>query len=83
MDNHVCSLSNMKANSTMSAQMLAGQMAGSAVRQLQTLMLTNCMVFAHKEVIPAFYLLTCHEMLLRKPSIELPGFLSATRCTPS
>lgn len=47
MDSHVYSLLNMKAKSTMSEQMLGGQMGGSGVRQLQTLMLTNCMDFAH------------------------------------
>uniref|UniRef100_R7VWR7 Macrophage mannose receptor 1-like protein 1 n=1 Tax=Columba livia TaxID=8932 RepID=R7VWR7_COLLI len=41
-DSHVYSLLNMKTNSTMSAQMLEGQMAGSDVQQLQTLTLTNC-----------------------------------------
>lgn len=46
-DSHVYSLLNMKTNSTMSAQMLEGQTAGSDVQQLQTLMLTNCMDFAH------------------------------------
>lgn len=34
MDSHVYSLSNTKVSSTMSAQMLVGQMAGSGVRQL-------------------------------------------------
>lgn len=47
MDSHVYSLSNMKANSTTSAQMPVGQMACSGVRQQQTLMLINCMDFAH------------------------------------
>lgn len=47
MDSLVYSLSNTKTGSTMSAQMLAGQMAGSGVQQLQILMLINCMDFAH------------------------------------
>lgn len=47
MDSLVYSLSNMKANNTTSAQMLVGQMAGCGVQQLKTLMLINCMDFAH------------------------------------
>lgn len=47
MDSLVYSLSSMKANNTMSAQMLVGQMAGSGVQQLKTLMLISCMDFAH------------------------------------
>lgn len=47
MDSLVYSLSNTKTSSTMSAQMLTGQMGCSGVQQLQILMLINCMDFAH------------------------------------